>query len=73
MIMLKRFFCNPVMTLRTGLVFLVLANFATYYLHPSQHLSDAVVGGIDGFCYGIAIGLLILSIRQRRRPTCIPA
>lgn len=55
---------NPKLTLTLGMVALLIAsllNFSKHWLH-GQVLPDAVLG----FFYGVAIGLMLLSLWQRR-------
>jgi hypothetical protein len=51
-------------TIRTGLVFLILANLAKWFLHPSAGLSERFVDGALGLLFGISIGCLLLGLRR---------
>lgn len=53
---------NPQLTLTLGLIALIAAGVLTFaQRHGMLALNDAVLG----FAYGVAIGLLLLSIWQR--------
>ncbi len=53
---------NPKITLILGLVALIVANMLYY---AQKHWMPALGDAVLGFAYGIAIGLLLLSIWQR--------
>ena len=69
----RKYFRNPDTTLRLGLAFLVVANGALFF-HPIGTYARGSGDGVKGLLYGLAIGLLLLSIRNRRRrggdPSC---
>jgi hypothetical protein len=62
---------DPRVTLRLGCISLILANAAKWFLHPNARWQDPVDLGV-GLLFGMAIGLLLLSLRSRRRG-CAPA
>lgn len=57
---------NPQLLLRVGLLFLVLANLTHYFLPRLATLPGNVADGGMGLLYGLAFGLLLLSIRRGR-------
>lgn len=66
---------DPNVTLRLGLVFLIVAMLAARFLHPMPHLSEDSADAIKGLLYGLAIGFMLLSVylrgRNRPRPTAL--
>ncbi len=58
------------MLIQIGLLLLVLANCARYFLHPGPVLTDRYTDFINGILYGLSIALLgwgvILNGRRRR-------
>lgn len=57
---------NPQLLLRVGLLFLVLANLAQYLVPRLANLPENVADGGMGLLYGLAFGLLLLSLRRGR-------
>jgi hypothetical protein len=57
---------DPTTSMRAGMVFLILASLARWFLHPSAGLSANVVDATTGLLYGVAIGLLLLSLAMGR-------
>jgi flagellar biosynthesis protein FliR len=56
---------NPQLTLTLGLIALIAAGALTFaQRHGMPQLNDALLG----FAYGIAIGLLLLTMWQRTHP-----
>ena len=56
---------------RTGLVFLVIANAASFFMLPSSHLPRLLADAIVGLFYGVAIVFLLRGIeRSRNRGRC---
>jgi len=60
---------DPNLVLRLGLVFLVLAMLTNYFLHPTARFSEGFTDGMKGLFFGLAIGLMLLSISLRKRRT----
>ena len=58
---------DPATAMRIGMSFLILASLARWFLHPSAKWSLGIVDGATGLLYGLAIGCLLLAVRQRRR------
>jgi hypothetical protein len=58
---------DPAVTLRVGMSFLLLASAGKLFMRPGPMLSQGLLDGILGALYGMAIGWLLLSVRQRRR------
>jgi len=61
---------QPCTLIQIGLLFLVLANSAHYFLHPGPVLTERYTDFINGILYGLSIGLLgwgvIVNARRRR-------
>ena len=51
--------------MRLGMALLIVAMLANRFLHPTPQLSENAVDGAKGLFYGLAIGMLLLSIRLR--------
>jgi len=55
--------------IRLGLVFLILASAARWFLHPASASGKDLADGVTGLLFGLAIGCVLLGIwRARRRP-----
>jgi hypothetical protein len=52
---------------RSGLVFLILANLSRWFFHPGATFSEGFVDAVTGLLFGLAIGLLLLSVSMKRR------
>ena len=65
--MLFRRMKDPVVLLRLGLIFLIAATLATRFVHPTAQFPEDFTDGLKGLLYGLAIGLMLLSIRLRAR------
>jgi hypothetical protein len=50
--------------MRIGLVCLVLANLAHWFLRPSARFGQGLVDGTFGLLMGLSIGCLLMSLRQ---------
>ena len=62
---------NPNIIMILGLVVLIVANVAQYFLHRNGAFPDSIADPVSGFLFGIAIGTLLLSIVLRtRRSRC---
>ena len=57
----------PNVMMRVGLVLMILASVAKYFLHPTAHFGEGWADGTIGLLYGLCIGCLLLSIRLRGR------
>jgi len=57
------------MMLRTGLVFLLLANLAHWFMRPTAFLGEGMLDGILGVLYGVSFGCLLMSIRMAHKPS----
>ena len=53
--------------IRIGLIFLILASAARWFLRPSAALSEDLVDGLTGFLYGVCIATLLLGIWRASR------
>jgi hypothetical protein len=60
-------FKEPKTMIRTGFIFLILANLSRWFLHPSARLSESWTDGFTGFPYGITIALIITGIWKNGR------
>ena len=58
---------DPNLVLRLGLMFLIVAMLANRFIHPAAIVSDGWTDGIKGLLYGLAIGLMLLSVYRRGR------
>lgn len=58
---------RPNLLMLIGLLVLAFASFANVSLHPTARLGPSMVDGLKGLLYGLAIGLLLLSLRGRRK------
>ena len=57
--------------LSLGMLFLVFANLARFFLPRVAVLSENLADGITGFFFGVAISLLLWSvIRRSRQSSC---
>lgn len=56
---------NPNFVLCLGMLFLVLAAVATWFLHPTAQLGDGITDGVKGLLDGLAIGFMLLSVYRR--------
>ena len=52
---------------RGGLLFLILANLSRRFFHPGATFSEGFVDAFTGLLFGLAIGLLLLSVSMKRR------
>jgi hypothetical protein len=48
--------------IQIGLVFLILASLANWFLQPGDAISDQWTDGIKGLLYGLSIGFMLLGI-----------
>ena len=62
---------GPNILIRVGLVFLILASFWKWFLHPGTHFSAGLIDGVTGLLYGVSIGCMLQGLRwnSRRRST----
>lgn len=60
---------DPNLVMRLGLVFLIIALLANRFIHPAAIVNDGWTDGIKGLFYGLAIGLMLLSV-YRRSQSC---
>jgi hypothetical protein len=58
---------DSVFLMRLGMLFLIFASLWHWLVRPTARFSEGLVDGIAGLLNGIAIGLLLLSIRRRGR------
>lgn len=58
---------DPNLLMRLGMVFLILASLANYFLHPTSRFSEGALDGTKGLLYGLSIGFLMLSVWRRGR------
>jgi hypothetical protein len=52
---------------RSGLLFVILANLSRRFFHPGVTFSEGFVDAFTGLLFGLAIGLLLLSVSMKRR------
>jgi hypothetical protein len=57
---------DPTASMRAGMLSLILASLARWFLHPSAGLSANVVDATTGFLYGLAIAFLLLGLAMGR-------
>jgi hypothetical protein len=55
------------LTLNAGLVLLVIANVAAYFMQRGDHISESVSDGVSGWLFGMAITTLLIGIRRKNR------
>jgi len=58
---------DPNLVMRLGLMCLIIALLANRFLHPTAYLSDGWTDATKGLLYGLAIGLMLLSVYRRAR------
>ena len=58
---------DPDTVIRIGLVFLILASLAHWFLRPGANLSEDFTDGATGFLYGVSIGCVLLGLELNRR------
>lgn len=52
--------------LRAGLTALLLASLARWFLRPSAILAPSLVDAVTGLLYGVAIALMLRTVRLNR-------
>jgi len=63
---------NPPHTLRTiGMLFLLLASAARWFLHPTTSVGPDLVDAGIGLLYGLSIGFLLVSLRRNQRQCAV--
>lgn len=65
--LLRNHMQNPSLTLRLGMFFLAAGLISLRYLTQWSHLAPSLVDAAAGLFLGLAIGLLLLSVRARGR------
>jgi hypothetical protein len=64
--LLRKVSQNSTLVMRLGLLFLIAATLSVRFLHRIPHMPENLADGLTGAFYGLAIGLLLLSLRLRR-------
>ncbi|MGH7742127.1 MAG: hypothetical protein ACRENS_08900 [Candidatus Eiseniibacteriota bacterium] len=59
-------FKQPQVQRQLGAAFLVLATAWKWFVHPNSGIPEAAVDGVCGFLYGVAIALMLVSLRRKR-------
>ena len=55
--------------MRVGMLFLLLASLSRRFLHPNAVMGEDLTDGVTGLFYGLAIGLLLWSVRRSCPPS----
>ena len=64
--LLRKVSQNSTLMMRLGLLFLIAGILSLRFLNRIPHVSGNLSDGLAGVFYGLAIGLLLLSLRSRR-------
>lgn len=61
---------DPSVLLRLGMLFLLLASAAHWFLHPAGSLGRELGDGVTGLLFGLSIALNLQAVRLARRRRC---
>ena len=64
--LLRKYSQNSTLIMRLGMLFLVAGALSLRFLNRIPHMPENLADGLSGVFYGLAIGLLLLSLRSRR-------
>jgi MFS-type transporter involved in bile tolerance (Atg22 family) len=58
---------KPNAMVRVGLVFLILASLAKWFLHRGPYRAEGLADGVTGFLFGVSIGAMLLGLYLHSR------